>query len=131
MCWVRTPTHPPTPPHRVCICEQKTTSPEEVGRATGELCTAMSKVKLERMNGLTPPYTDLFRAHWAMSRDAFYAVRAGGGSTPSGCSNRVQGWGSAIWAHGALWGAWGTWGAINSARLIVHLSQPLWVWDLA
>lgn len=55
----------------------KTTSPEEVGRATGELCTAMGKLDVSRINvaDLTPPYAQVFRAHHAMDRDLFYHVR--------------------------------------------------------
>ena len=45
----------------------KTTSPEEVGRATGELCTAMAAVKIKDTAGLTTaPYFELFRAHHAV-----------------------------------------------------------------
>jgi len=53
--------------------QAKTTSPEEVGRATGELCTAMGGVSVEKMPppfnvaGVTPipPFYQVFGAHWA------------------------------------------------------------------
>ncbi|KAG2486656.1 hypothetical protein HYH03_014712 [Edaphochlamys debaryana] len=49
----------------------KTTSPEEVGRATGELCTAMSRVTLPGgMTAPIPPYFELFKVHHAIHGDA-------------------------------------------------------------
>jgi hypothetical protein len=55
----------------------KTTSPEEVGRATGELCTAMSKVHLDHTPPI-PPYYDVFNVHHALGGDKerFYADAA-------------------------------------------------------
>jgi hypothetical protein len=49
----------------------KTTSPEEVGRATGELCAAMGKIKMDRRAPMAP-YFNLFAAHHATTRDIFY-----------------------------------------------------------
>lgn len=49
----------------------KTTSPEEVGRATGELCTAMGAVKLDHTPPI-PPYYDVFHVHHAINRELFY-----------------------------------------------------------
>ncbi|GFR42782.1 hypothetical protein Agub_g3745 [Astrephomene gubernaculifera] len=48
----------------------KTTSPEEVGRATGELSAAMSRVVLpEDMRPPIPPYFELFKVHHAIGGD--------------------------------------------------------------
>jgi len=51
----------------------KTTSPEEVGRATGELCTAMGKVHVD-MKGPIAPYWDVFSTHHYIGgrKDVFY-----------------------------------------------------------
>ncbi|KAG1667858.1 hypothetical protein FOA52_011046 [Chlamydomonas sp. UWO 241] len=50
----------------------KTTSPEEVGRATGELNMAMGKVKVD-MKPPVAPYYDLFNVHSAVkTSDVFY-----------------------------------------------------------
>uniref|UniRef100_A0A383WLQ4 Aminoglycoside phosphotransferase domain-containing protein n=1 Tax=Tetradesmus obliquus TaxID=3088 RepID=A0A383WLQ4_TETOB len=49
----------------------KTTSPEEVGRATGELCSAMAAVQLDSVPPI-PPYYDVFRVHHAINRELFY-----------------------------------------------------------
>ncbi|GIL44285.1 hypothetical protein Vafri_1797 [Volvox africanus] len=48
----------------------KTTSPEEVGRATGELCSAMGKVRVDNMKAPIPPYFELFKVHHAIGGDA-------------------------------------------------------------
>lgn len=48
----------------------KTAAPEEVGRATGELCTALASVKLGP--GPIAPYWDIYAVHWSMNRDLFY-----------------------------------------------------------
>lgn len=58
----------------------KTTSPEEVGRATGELCTAMARVKVDCMQPPIAPYFDLFKVHHAINGDAarFYREVRGG-----------------------------------------------------
>lgn len=51
----------------------KTTSPQEVGRATGELCSAMGKIKVDMVPPIAP-YWDLFRCHHAVkTSDVFYA----------------------------------------------------------
>ncbi|GBF97428.1 hypothetical protein Rsub_09594 [Raphidocelis subcapitata] len=52
----------------------KTTAPREVGRATGELCTAMGRVDLggREAQAPVPPYYDVFHVHHAMDRDLFY-----------------------------------------------------------
>eukprot|EP00667_Euglena_gracilis_P010721 EG_transcript_10926 len=52
----------------------KTTSPFEVGRATGELCTAMGNVKVD-MKGPIAPYWDVFAAHHHIGgrKELFYA----------------------------------------------------------
>ncbi|KAJ9508668.1 hypothetical protein QJQ45_027963, partial [Haematococcus lacustris] len=50
----------------------KTTSPQEVGRATGQLSAAMSLVHVD-MVAPTARYTDVFLAHHAMNRDLFYS----------------------------------------------------------
>lgn len=44
----------------------KTTSPEEVGRATGELSAAMAKVQISDMAAPIAPYFDLFHVHHAV-----------------------------------------------------------------
>jgi hypothetical protein len=49
----------------------KTTSPEEVGRATGELCSGMAQVQLDEVPPI-PPYYDVFRVHHAINRESFY-----------------------------------------------------------
>lgn len=50
----------------------KTTSPEEVGRATGELSTAMGRVHVD-IEPPIAPYFDLFRVHHAVAvPDVFY-----------------------------------------------------------
>ncbi|WIA32600.1 hypothetical protein OEZ86_003403 [Tetradesmus obliquus] len=49
----------------------KTTSPEEVGRATGELCSAMAAVQLDSVPPI-PPYYDVFKVHHAINRELFY-----------------------------------------------------------
>lgn len=46
----------------------KTTSPREVGRATGELCSAMSRVDVGRDLPI-PPYYDVFNVHHAIKGD--------------------------------------------------------------
>eukprot|EP00798_Chlamydomonas_sp_ICE-L_P016519 gene16519-22746_t len=50
----------------------KTTSPEEVGRATGELCNAMTSIETTIGNTKAPmaPYWKLFLAHWATKNDS-------------------------------------------------------------
>jgi homoserine kinase type II len=49
----------------------KTTSPEEVGRATGELCSAMGRIAID-MEPPIPPYFDVFRVHHAINRELFF-----------------------------------------------------------
>lgn len=49
----------------------KTTSPREVGRATGELCTAMGNVRINMVPPI-PPYYDVFKVHHKINRDLFY-----------------------------------------------------------
>eukprot|EP00199_Chlamydomonas_sp_CCMP681_P002332 CAMPEP_0119116414 /NCGR_PEP_ID=MMETSP1180-20130426/52269_1 /TAXON_ID=3052 ORGANISM="Chlamydomonas cf sp, Strain CCMP681" /NCGR_SAMPLE_ID=MMETSP1180 /ASSEMBLY_ACC=CAM_ASM_000741 /LENGTH=393 /DNA_ID=CAMNT_0007105557 /DNA_START=17 /DNA_END=1198 /DNA_ORIENTATION=- len=53
----------------------KTTSPAEVGRATGELSRAMSKVHMDQVSPIAP-YSELFRAHHAVTRDKFFNMVA-------------------------------------------------------
>lgn len=48
----------------------KTTSPEEVGRATGELSAAMAKVVINDLKAPIPPYFELFKVHHAIGGDA-------------------------------------------------------------
>lgn len=50
----------------------KTTSPQEVGRATGELCAAMAKVDLGDTVIPIPPYFKVFDVHHAINKDRFY-----------------------------------------------------------
>lgn len=50
----------------------KTTSPQEVGRATGELCAAMAKVDLGGRAVPIPPYYEVFDVHHAINREKFY-----------------------------------------------------------
>lgn len=52
----------------------KTTSPAEVGRATGELCSAMAAVDMggREAEAPVPPYYDVFNVHHSMNRDLFY-----------------------------------------------------------
>lgn len=52
----------------------KTTSPQEVGRAAGQLCSAMADVKLD-IPSATPPYYELYKVHHAVTRDLFFQVR--------------------------------------------------------
>eukprot|EP00128_Syssomonas_multiformis_P004732 Colp12_sorted_trinity150504_noHs@22136 len=47
----------------------KTTSPEEVGRATGELSAAMAKVKIDFPSPIAP-YFELFKVHHAIRNDS-------------------------------------------------------------
>lgn len=54
----------------------KTTSPEEVGRATGELCAAMAQVDLGDRVIPIPPYFQVFDVHHAINRDKFYEQAA-------------------------------------------------------
>uniref|UniRef100_A0A7S3RAN5 Aminoglycoside phosphotransferase domain-containing protein n=1 Tax=Dunaliella tertiolecta TaxID=3047 RepID=A0A7S3RAN5_DUNTE len=53
----------------------KTTSPKEVGRATGELNSAMGKLKLD-MEAPIAPYFELFKVHHAISEELFYQEMA-------------------------------------------------------
>ena len=57
----------------------KTTSPQEVGRATGELCTAMAAIDMaDPTSAPVPPYYDVFAVHHSMNRELFYKqVRQG------------------------------------------------------
>ncbi|KXZ47215.1 hypothetical protein GPECTOR_37g221 [Gonium pectorale] len=48
----------------------KTTSPEEVGRATGELCSAMGRVVITDQKAPIPPYFELFKVHHAIGGNA-------------------------------------------------------------
>lgn len=48
--------------HVIPGCLASTTSPKEVGRATGELCAALSNVRVDT-KGPIPPYWDIFRGH--------------------------------------------------------------------
>lgn len=50
----------------------KTTSPEEVGRATGELFAAMAKVDLGDRVIPIPPYFKVFDVHHAINKEKFY-----------------------------------------------------------
>ncbi len=50
----------------------KTTSPKEIGRASGELNSAMEKVKIDDISGCAPPYYDLYKVHHFITRDLFY-----------------------------------------------------------
>lgn len=50
----------------------KTTTPAEVGRATGELCSAMAAVNMGDFISPTARYCDVFRAHYAMNRELFF-----------------------------------------------------------
>lgn len=50
----------------------KTTSPRDIGRATGELNSALGKVRLDSFDGCAPPYYDLYKVHHAITRDIFY-----------------------------------------------------------
>jgi hypothetical protein len=59
-----TPLHLPPPVPTGTLA--KTTSPEEVGRATGELCQAMGKVQLDCVPPI-PPYFELFKVHHAIN----------------------------------------------------------------
>lgn len=54
----------------------KTTSPEEVGRATGELCQAMAKVDLGDRVIPIPPYFQVFDVHHAINKEKFYQEAA-------------------------------------------------------
>ena len=45
---------------------------EEIGRASGELHTAMSTLSVDRELSDTPPYHDLYAVHHATNRDIFY-----------------------------------------------------------
>lgn len=54
----------------------KTTSPEEVGRATGELCAAMAKIDLGDTVIPIPPYFKVFDVHHAINKDKFYQKAA-------------------------------------------------------
>lgn len=52
----------------------KTTGPREVGRATGELCTAMGRLDMGGRETEAPvaPYYDVFRVHHSLDREGFY-----------------------------------------------------------
>lgn len=52
----------------------KTTSPQEVGRATGELCSAMAAIDMggREASAPVPPYFDVFNVHHSMNRELFY-----------------------------------------------------------
>uniref|UniRef100_A0A0G4FSN8 Protein kinase domain-containing protein n=1 Tax=Chromera velia CCMP2878 TaxID=1169474 RepID=A0A0G4FSN8_9ALVE len=49
----------------------KTTSPREVGKATGELCDAMSKMKID-LESPIPPYYEVFDVHHSLNKEGFY-----------------------------------------------------------
>ncbi|KAF5841333.1 kinase-like domain-containing protein [Dunaliella salina] len=53
----------------------KTTSPKEVGRATGELNSAMGKLKID-MEAPIAPYFELFKVHHAINEELFYQEMA-------------------------------------------------------
>ena len=57
----------------------KLTCVRDIGRASGELNSFISKVKLDPKLGMgpTPPYFDLFKVHHAVTRDLFYKEMAG------------------------------------------------------
>lgn len=68
----------------------KTTSPQEVGRATGELCAAMAKVDLGDRVIPIPPYFKVFDVHHAINKDKFYQDAATNPAFQVGLLNR--GW---------------------------------------
>lgn len=49
----------------------KLTKVREIGLASGELCSAMSKVQLD-LPSPNPPYYDLYKVHHAVTREAFF-----------------------------------------------------------
>ena len=62
-----------------CLCHiipgtlPKTRGAKDIGRAAGELCTALSKVDKSKLSPCpTPPYYDLYKVHHAVTRDIFY-----------------------------------------------------------
>jgi len=72
----------------------KTTSPQEVGRATGELCTAMGRLDMGGREREAPvhPYYDVFAVHHSINRDIFYQqVRACGGRDAVGGGPAMDG----------------------------------------
>ena len=54
----------------------KLTHVRPIGRATGELTTAMYKISLP-LESPTAPYYDIYKVHHAVTRDTFYATVAG------------------------------------------------------
>jgi homoserine kinase type II len=50
----------------------KTTSPKEIGRASGELNSALEKIKLDDVTGCAPPYYELYKVHHIVTRDLFF-----------------------------------------------------------
>lgn len=62
-------TIPGTLPKLTCVAD--------IGRAAGELLVAMQKVDVSHLKCPTPPYTDLYAVHHAVTRDGFYKTMAG------------------------------------------------------
>ena len=50
----------------------KTTSPKEIGRASGELNSALQKVALDDITGCAPPYYELYKVHHIVTRELFF-----------------------------------------------------------
>ena len=74
----------------------QTTSPVEVGRATGELCSAMGRVVVD-MEAPIAPYYELFKVHHGIGGDA---GKEGGG-------------------EGGVCGGGGEWGGASGGRIRV------------
>jgi homoserine kinase type II len=55
----------------------KLTAVEEIGRASGELATAMEDVTMDINKCPNPPYFELFKVHHAVTREAFFKTVEG------------------------------------------------------
>ena len=55
----------------------KLTAVEDIGRASGELCTALADVVVDAAASPNPPYFELFKVHHAVTRDAFFDIMKG------------------------------------------------------
>ena len=57
----------------------KLTCVRDIGRASGELNTMITTIKIDQKfgNGPTPPYYELFKVHHAVTRESFYKEMAG------------------------------------------------------
>ena len=55
----------------------KLTAVEDIGRASGELCTALADVAVDAAASPNPPYFELFKVHHAVTREAFFEVMKG------------------------------------------------------